>query len=120
MQAATVVAPGRIELGHVPRPKPSPGERVVRVEGCGVCASSLPLWEGRPWFAYPTVPGAPGHEGWGVEVESGRAVAIVSDAAFAEYVAVPRDAVVPLPDGLPRPFPGEALGCAVNVFVRAG
>jgi threonine dehydrogenase-like Zn-dependent dehydrogenase len=33
---------------------------------------------------------------------------------------VPEDAVVPLPEGLPRPFPGEALGCAMNVFGRAG
>lgn len=25
----------------------------MRVEGCGVCASSLPLYVGRDWFAYP-------------------------------------------------------------------
>lgn len=31
----------------------------VRLEGCGVCASNLPLWQGRPWFTYPLAPGVP-------------------------------------------------------------
>ncbi len=44
---------------------------LVRLEGCGVCASSLPLWEGRPWFTYPRDPGEPGHEGWGRVEEAG-------------------------------------------------
>jgi NADPH:quinone reductase len=121
MQAATVVAPGRIELVHVPRPKPSPGERVVRVEGCGICASSLPLWEGRPWFDYPLPPGAPGHEAWGVETGSGARVALLSYHGFAEYEVVDERMLVPLPADLDDvPFPGEALGCAMNVFGRSG
>jgi threonine dehydrogenase-like Zn-dependent dehydrogenase len=93
----------------------------VRLEGCGVCASSLPLWEGRPWFRYPLEPGAPGHEGWGVEVVSGRRVALLSQHAFAEYEVVPARHAVPLPPELDgQPFPGEALGCAMNVFARSG
>jgi threonine dehydrogenase-like Zn-dependent dehydrogenase len=122
MQAAVLEGPGRVGVRPaVVVPEPGAGEVLVRIEGCGVCASSLPLFEGRPWFDYPTPPGAPGHEGWGVEVETGRRVALLSDRAFAEYEAVPRDALVPLPPKLDDvPFPGEALGCAMNVFLRSG
>ena len=120
-RAAVVAAPRRLTAVAVPLPEPSDGEVLVRLEGCGVCASSLPLWEGRPWFEYPLAPGAPGHEGWGVDVESGAPVALLSERSFTDYESVPRGLVVPLPTELAeRPFPGEALGCAVNVFARSG
>lgn len=124
MAAAVVASPRRMRLERVPRPEPRTGELLVRVLGCGICASSLPLWEGRPWFEYPLAPGAPGHEPWG-ELEDGTRVAFLAERAYAEWAVVPEEQVVPLPrelEGLP--FPGEALGCAVNVFrrsdVRAG
>jgi threonine dehydrogenase-like Zn-dependent dehydrogenase len=120
MRAAALSAPRRVAVERVPLPEAGPGEVLVRLEGCGLCASSLPLWEGRPWFDYPLAAGAPGHEGWGVELESGRRVALVSDRAFAEYVAVPRESIVPLPRDLDGHFPGEALGCAMNVLARCG
>ena len=47
MRAAVLVAPERIEVRSMARPAPAPGEVRVRLEGCGVCASNLPLWEGR-------------------------------------------------------------------------
>src|SRR5215210_883308 len=61
MRAGVVAGPrtARLEQAHLPQP--APGELLVRVEGCGVCGSSLPVWEGRPWFVYPLEPGAPGH-----------------------------------------------------------
>ena len=31
----------------------------LRVERCGVCASSLPLFQGPDWFSYPCPPGVP-------------------------------------------------------------
>jgi threonine dehydrogenase-like Zn-dependent dehydrogenase len=92
---------------------------LVEVEGCGVCASSLPVWEGRPWFQYPQPPGAPGHEAWG-RTDDGRRVAFLTERGFARLVEVDPATIVDLPpalDGLP--FPGEALGCAVNVFRRS-
>ena len=121
MRAARLAAAGHFDLVAQARPEPAEGETLVRLEGCGVCASSLPLWEGRPWFEYPLEPGAPGHEGWGVEVETGRRVAVLSQQALAEYAAVPADEVVPLPPELDgSPFPGEAAACALNVFARSG
>lgn len=129
MTAAALEAPGVARLRRIERPRPGRGEVLVRVEGCGVCGSSLPVWEGRPWFDYPLQPGAPGHEGWGIVEEQGEdvgtpqpgtRVALLSQRAFAEYDVAPAEHVVPLPaelDGLP--FPGEALGCAVNVIRRS-
>ena len=124
MRAAVLAAPGDVRLERTVAPEAGPGEVLVHVEGCGVCASSLPVWEGRPWFQYPLEPGAPGHEAWGT-ADDGARVAVLTERGFAERVVVPAEHVVTLPpalDGLP--FPGEALACAVNVFrrsdVRAG
>ncbi len=113
----------------IPEP-PGEGQVRVTVEGCGVCGSNLPPWEGRPWFDYPFPPGAPGHEGWGVVDElggqvqgiaAGRRVAFLSDRVFAESAVVPADHVVALPADIgTAPFPGEALGCGFNVAARSG
>jgi threonine dehydrogenase-like Zn-dependent dehydrogenase len=127
MRAAVIEAPGRIRLDGVPRPEPGPGELRVRLEGSGVCASNLPIWEGRDWFDYPHAPGAPGHEGWGVvdglgpgvhEWMVGDRVAALSYHAFAEFDIAKVDEVVRIPPG-GRPFPAEPLGCAMNIFRRA-
>jgi threonine dehydrogenase-like Zn-dependent dehydrogenase len=121
MQGATIIAPRLVQSRPVPRPEPEPGEVLIRIEGCGLCASSLPLWAGRPWFDYPLEPGAPGHEAWGVEVQSGRRFALLSYHGFAGYEAVEESSMVPLPPELDdMAFPGEALGCAMNVFARSG
>jgi threonine dehydrogenase-like Zn-dependent dehydrogenase len=108
-----------LERVPVPVPVPVGGDVLVRVEGCGVCATSLPVWEGRPWFSYPLEPGAPGHEAWG-RLDDGRRVAFLTERGFAEWAVADPATLVELPsalDGLP--FPGEALGCAVNIFRRS-
>jgi threonine dehydrogenase-like Zn-dependent dehydrogenase len=127
-RAAVLVAPGTVAVEKRPRPEIGPRQVRIRLEGCGVCGSNLPVWEGRPWFTYPLAAGAPGHEGWGwideigSEVEDlrvGQRVAVLSYNAFADYDVADADRVVPLPAALDgRPFPGEALGCAMNVFQR--
>jgi NADPH:quinone reductase len=128
MLAAVITAPATAELVSLPTPDPGPGEVLVELEGCGVCGSDLAVWQGRPWFAYPREPGAPGHEGWGriaavglgVRAPAvGTRVAAICFRSDAEYDVAAADAVVALPralDGLP--FPGEALGCAMNVVRR--
>jgi 2-desacetyl-2-hydroxyethyl bacteriochlorophyllide A dehydrogenase len=128
-QSSVLAAPGRIELRRLPMPQPSPRQVVVRLEGCGVCGSNLPVWQGREWFKYPLEPGSPGHEGWGrvesvgeqVEtVTEGDRVALLSHHSFAEVDVADVDHAVKLPPMLDStPFPGEALGCAMNVFQRA-
>ena len=130
MRAVVLEAPGRARIVRQDVPEPQPGQVLVRVEGCGVCGSNLPLWEGRPWFEYPLPPGAPGHEGWGM-VEAvgdeddaalrGARVAFLSTRAFAELAVADASAVVPLPSELDAsPFPAEPIGCAVNVLRRSG
>jgi threonine dehydrogenase-like Zn-dependent dehydrogenase len=129
MQAAQIAASRTLQVIHTEKPAPSAGEVRIRVEGCGVCASSLPVWEGREWFKYPIEPGAPGHEGWGVvdevgegveNIRAGERVAFLSGRAFAEYDLAKSDSLVRLPDELAgRRFPGEAVGCAMNIFRRS-
>ena len=65
MHTAVIVAPRTVELRRESAPEPRAKEVRVHLEGTGVCASSLPVWQGRPWFTYPLDPGAPGHEAWG-------------------------------------------------------
>jgi threonine dehydrogenase-like Zn-dependent dehydrogenase len=129
MKAAVVSGPQQVEIEHIAVPEPQTGEVRIRLEGSGVCGSNLPLWEGRPWFHYPVPPGSPGHEGWGTidavgdgvgSVRIGDRVAALSSRAYAEYDVTDQDSVIRLPDALRgRPFPGEPLGCAMNVFRRS-
>jgi threonine dehydrogenase-like Zn-dependent dehydrogenase len=110
-------------------PAPGADEIRVRLEGCGVCASNLPVWEGRSWFQYPTDAGAPGHEGWGTVdalgetvtgFEIGDRVAFLSQNAYAQYDIAGAIGTVKLPASTAgRPFPGEPLGCVMNIFSRS-
>ena len=129
MRAARIVAPGKVAVEDLAIPTPGNRQVRVRLQGCGLCGSNLPIWRGRPWFEYPIAPGAPGHEGWGIVDAVGRdvegiapsdRVAMLSYHAFAEYDVAEADHVLRLPastDGLP--LPGEPLGCAMNVFRRS-
>src|SRR5829696_626968 len=128
-RAAVVASPRELDVRQLEFREPEAGEVRVRIEGCGVCASNLPLWEGKPWFEYPMEPGAPGHEAWGridaagagvSDFAPGDRVAMLSSHAFAEYDFALAAEVVRLPAALDRrPFPAEPLGCAVNIFKRA-
>ncbi|HWF34417.1 MAG TPA: zinc-binding dehydrogenase [Solirubrobacteraceae bacterium] len=130
MRAGILTSARAVELATIPTPAPAPGQVLVSIEGCGVCGSDLPVWEGRPWFSYPREPGAPGHEGWGTVAALGDGVsgpavgtrvAGLTYRAYAEFDLVDAAGLVPLPGELEHePFPGEALGCAINVFRRSG
>jgi threonine dehydrogenase-like Zn-dependent dehydrogenase len=130
MRAAVLSGAGHVELDDVPIPEPGEGEVRLRVEGCGVCGSDLPVWQGRDWFTYPREPGAPGHETWGIvdavgpgvsDVSEGGRVAALSYRGYADYDIADADRLVPLGSALDGHLvPGEALGCAVNVFQRSG
>jgi threonine dehydrogenase-like Zn-dependent dehydrogenase len=129
MQAAVLAGPGQIQINQTERPEPGPKQVRIRLEGSGVCASNLTPWAGPDWMQFPTEPGALGHEGWGVidaigeaveNLSIGTRVAALSYKAYAEYDLAEADAVVPLPGSLAgQPFPGEPLGCAMNIFRRS-
>src|SRR5690242_13063441 len=130
MRAAILLGSSRSRVDRVAIPSLKPTDVLVRLEGTGVCASNLPVWEGRTWFQYPAEPGAPGHEGWGIvegvgdgvtAISPGRRVAVLSSRSYAQYDVADQGSIVELPSELDdRPVPGEPLACAVNVAARAG
>jgi threonine dehydrogenase-like Zn-dependent dehydrogenase len=127
--AAVVTGPGALRIETGPAPEPGLGQVRVRLEGCGVCASNLTPWAGPEWMQFPTRPGGLGHEGWGVVdalgpgvagLEIGDRIAALSQHSYAEYDLADAGAVVQLPPQVAgQPFPGEPLGCAMNIFRRA-
>ena len=128
-RAAVFSSPREIGVRQFEFREPAAGEVRVQIEGCGVCASNVPVWEGKPWFQYPLEAGAPGHEAWGrinaigagvTGFVRGDRVAMLSSHAFAEYDFARASEVVHLPASFgASPFPGEPLGCAINIFKRA-
>jgi threonine dehydrogenase-like Zn-dependent dehydrogenase len=129
MRAVVIAGPRKLVISESVTPEPAAHEIRVRIEGCGVCASNLDVWEGRNWFSYPRRAGAPGHDAWGrVETvgsevknfSAGDYVTMLSSCSFAEFDVARANEVVRLPDSLVgRPFPGESLACAMNIFRRA-
>src|SRR5688572_24111361 len=129
MRAAVLAGPGRVRIDEVPRPAPGPLQVRLRLQGCGVCASNLTPWAGPDWMTFPTEPGGLGHEAWGTvdalgdgveRLRVGERVAALSYKAYAEYDVAAAEAVVPLPAAFAdKPFPGEPLGCAMNIFRRS-
>ncbi|MDB6453743.1 MDR/zinc-dependent alcohol dehydrogenase-like family protein [Falsirhodobacter sp. 20TX0035] len=129
MRAMRVTAPGQVRMEEMPLPVPADGEVLVRLEGCGVCASNLEPWAGPDWMNYPTDPGGMGHEGWG-RVEAlgagvtglslGQRVTFLGQCGYATHEVVDAARVIALPDRISGPFPGEAFGCVMNIFLRSG
>ena len=129
MRAAVQTGPGAMRIDTVALPEPAPDQVRIRLEGCGICASNLTPWSGPEWMQFPGEPGALGHEGWGTidavgdgvtGLAIGTRVAALSYRGYAEYDVADAKLVVPLPralDGLP--LPGEAIGCAMNIFRRS-
>lgn len=128
-QAAVINKPGSVKYVELSIPELKKEQLLVKMEGVGLCASNIPVWEGREWFDYPQEPGTPGHEGWGVieqvgsEVSgftAGQRVAILQGNAFAEYMTVSASDCVLIPEQLAGiPFPGEPFGCMMNIIKRA-
>lgn len=128
-KAAVITAPGKVQISHFPLPEPHHGEVRIKLEGSGVCASNIPLWEGREWFDYPISEGEPGHEGWGIiekvgegvtGLQEGDRVTALTYHAYATHDIAKADNVVKLPAGFEdKEFPGEPLGCAMNIFSRS-
>jgi threonine dehydrogenase-like Zn-dependent dehydrogenase len=130
LTAAIIPAAGEVTIAQSSLRQPRQGEVRIKLEGCGVCASNLTPWAGPDWMQFPTEPGGLGHEGWG-RVDAvgpgvdhpkvGDRVAALSYHAYASHDYAPAEMVVALPDALhDKPFPGEPLGCAMNILKRSG
>jgi threonine dehydrogenase-like Zn-dependent dehydrogenase len=129
MKAAVITEPGKVQIREFPLPVPGQDQVRIRLQGSGVCASNIPVFEGRPWFNYPLAPGEPGHEGWGIidavgnavtALEPGQRVCFLSQRAYATHDIAQADQIVPLPGNLDDiDFPGEPLGCVMNIFSRS-
>ncbi|MBB3309607.1 threonine dehydrogenase-like Zn-dependent dehydrogenase [Rhizobium sp. BK196] len=130
IRAAIITGPGEVSVEERPFLQPGPGQVRIKLEGSGVCASNLGPWAGPEWMTFPTEPGALGHEGWG-RVDAlgpgvstfglGDRVAALSYHAYATHDIADVEMLVPLPAALDdQPFPGEPLGCAINIFRRSG
>src|SRR5947209_19348716 len=106
MCAAVFTGQRSMRIERLNRPMPGPGEVLIRLEGCGVCASNLATWVGMPWTQFPSEPGGLGHEGRGVidgvgdgakGLAQAARVASLAYHAFAEYDLAPANVVARLP-----------------------
>jgi L-iditol 2-dehydrogenase len=126
VRLAVLSAPRRFELTEEPVRAPAAGELLLRVAGCGVCASELDVWQGTADVDYPRFPG---HEVSGTVERVGPGVddfapgdpvaAWVTERGFAEYVVVRAEhcfaaGSVPLDLALAEP-----LACALNAVELA-
>lgn len=110
MHAIVVTAPGELHWSEVPDLTPGPGEVLVRVDTAGVNRADLLQAAGR----YPPPPGASDVLGLEVSgtvaavgpepsrpIEAGEPVcALLAGGGYAEYVAVPVEQVLPIPNGV--------------------
>jgi L-iditol 2-dehydrogenase len=127
MRLAVLTEPGRFEIVEEPVPELSPGDVLVRVAACGVCASELDMYRGVSHVTYPL---RPGHEISGVVERVGEGVAGLGPGdpvavfgtarGYGEYVSVPGEHCV-LAGEVPLDLAlGEPLACAVNAVELAG
>jgi 2-desacetyl-2-hydroxyethyl bacteriochlorophyllide A dehydrogenase len=84
MKAARFYAPHEpLRIEDVPTPTPGPGEALIKVKACGICASDLHIFAGEIRSPFMPTPLIPGHEASGEIVELG---AGVSDWKVGERV----------------------------------
>ncbi len=128
MKAVVITRPGPpevLELVDVPDPQPGPGEVRVRVSAAGVNRADLMQRQGH----YPAPPGwpadvpglefagrvdhvGPGVEDWGA---GDRVMGLAGGGACAEYVVVPAEHLLPVPDALDD----DAAAGVPEVFITA-
>ena len=98
MRAIMCREPWDYRLEEVPTPQAGPGEVVVKVNACGVCASDIKCYTGAPLFwgdehraPYVEAPVIAGHEFIGEVVELGEGAGEkngiqIGDTAIAEQI----------------------------------
>lgn len=127
MRVVEIAAPGgpeNLRVAERPKPQPKAGEVLIAVQAAGVCRADAMQRQGK----YPPPPGAPdipGLEVAGIDEATGeRVCALLSGGGYAEYVAAPREQVLPIPEGWnfveAASLPENMFTVYDNVFTRAG
>jgi len=133
MRAVVATSTHEVRVEERPRPQPGQGEVLVEVASAGLNAADLAQAAG----TYPPPPGFPADglglefAGWVRELGTGVAselagrlvMGITGGAAQAEFLAIPADAVIPVPQALPPAVAGalpEALFTAFDALVTQG
>lgn len=127
MKALTFLEPGKVKMLDVPTPEPKKGEVLVKVTCAGVCGSDLGVLRSGGGINPISVGFISGHEFAGVRMDTGERVVVDpctkcgvclpcrmgnsnvcehslviggsgTNGAFAEYVAVPEECLIPVPD----------------------
>jgi threonine dehydrogenase-like Zn-dependent dehydrogenase len=124
MRHSQMIAPARSEVVEGDAPVPGPGEVLVRVTACGVCASELHPWQDGVAH-YPHVFG---HEPVGVVmavgpgvtmIEAGQRVTGLFNRAFATEAVAQAHELIAVPNGVAdENAMGEPLACLVNAARR--
>jgi L-iditol 2-dehydrogenase len=128
VRVAVLNEPRRFTIADAPLPGIGPGEVLLRVAACGVCASELDIYQGLAGHA--SYPWQPGHEVSGMVERVGEGVLApapgdpvavwVTARGYGEYVAVPAQYCFPAGDVPLELALGEPLACAVNAVELAG
>jgi putative PIG3 family NAD(P)H quinone oxidoreductase len=116
--------PDVLRVTERPVPEPQRGEVLIKVLAAGVSRADAVQRQGK----YPPPPGAsdiPGLEVSGVIEQTGeRVCALLTGGGYAEYVAVPREQVLPLPENWnfveAASLPENMFTVYDNVVTRAG
>jgi L-iditol 2-dehydrogenase len=134
MRALRFYGPGDLRLEDVPRPEPSPGDVLVRVEVALTDGTDLKAFRRGHPVLFPELPSPFGHEFCGVDVATGRRVVAANsnadgtpgaeplflNGAFAEYLLVPepiaRVNLLPVPNALSSQTAAmvEPLACCLR------
>jgi NADPH:quinone reductase len=102
--------PDVLRLVDLPRPEPQPGEALVHVSRAGLNFADTHARE-NIYIARYELPLIPGAEVAGTTDDGRRVAAITGTGGYAEYVAVPEDRLVPIPDGVSD---GQALALMIQ------
>jgi len=127
VRQAVLTGPRHFEITEVPTPRPGPGEVLVAVAACGVCASDLDSWTGRSEPAYPL---PLGHEVSGVVAEAGHGVESpavgdpvgvwIPSHGYADYVVARAAHCFAAGGAHLDTVLAEPLACVVNAVDLAG
>jgi NADPH:quinone reductase len=112
--------PEVLTVREVPDPGPGDGRVLVDVEAVGVNFRDVYEREGRPPYGAGELPAVLGAEGAGTVVDTGERVAWLDvSGSYAARVAAPREALVPVPDGVPLDVAAAVMlqGCTAQYLV---